>query len=155
RRPRLPRGRRDALDGRTTLGGGRMRRLRRRSLFVMAAALGAAVAVLPAGAGAGTGATLTAGNAGVYHHWTAPSVTVAPGGSVTLSNPTSVSHGVRWVSGPGTPSCAASVPVGETPASAGTEWSGSCTFSSAGTYSYYCTVHGAAMAGTVHVEAPG
>jgi hypothetical protein len=32
-------------------------------------------------------------------------------------------------------------------------WSGSCTFATAGVYTFYCTVHGAAMSGTITVGA--
>ena len=49
------------------------------------------------------------------------------------------------------PSCASGVPVGSTEAASGTEWSGACTFSVAGVYTFYCTVHGAAMSGSVTV----
>jgi plastocyanin len=131
-------------------------RLRRRSLFLLAALLGAAVAVMPAVAGSETTPTIEAENPPpYYHYWRPSSVTVAPGGTVAIKNPTNVAHGVRWVSAPVTPSCSASVPTSESAVTSGTEWSGTCNFAAAGTYTFYCTVHGAAMSGTVHVEAGG
>jgi hypothetical protein len=45
--------------------------------------------------------------------------------------------------------------VGTSASAAAPEWKGSCTFSAAGTYRFYCTVHGAAMAGTITVGAGG
>jgi hypothetical protein len=71
---------------------------------------------------------------------------------VAFSNPTAVPHGVEWVSVPATPVCSG-VPVGTTEAASGTQWSGNCTFTRPGTYSFYCTVHGAAMSGTITVSA--
>jgi plastocyanin len=129
--------------------------MRRRLLFPVLALLGASVVTLPAVAGSETAPTITAENVGgIYgeeHRWSPAQATIAPGGTVTLSNPTEVKHGVRWVSGPGTPSCGPGVPVGTTAAASNTNWSGSCTFTAAGVYSFYCTVHGAAMAGHITV----
>jgi plastocyanin len=131
----------------------------RRVAFVVAAVLGASVAVLPAIAGSETIPTIDAVNiGGIYgeeHRWQPAQVTVAPGAAVTFRNATEVAHGVEWRSAL-TPSCEegpGKVPVGSTAAASGTNWSGSCSFSQAGTYSFYCTVHGAAMRGTVRVEA--
>jgi hypothetical protein len=42
--------------------------------------------------------------------------------------------------------------VGTTPAASGTKWSGACTFSQPGTYTFYCTVH-PEMTGTITVNA--
>ncbi len=36
----------------------------------------------------------------------------------------------------------------------GTKWSGTCKFTAAGTYTFYCTVHGPAMSGTITVGTP-
>jgi plastocyanin len=135
--------------------------MHRRAAFVAAAVLGASVAVLPAIAGSETAPTIEAVNvpAGLYseeqHYWQPAQATVAPGGAVPFRNATAVPHGVHWVSGPETPSCSAGVPVGTTETAAGTNWSGACTFSQPGSYTFYCTVHGAAMSGTIHVEASG
>jgi plastocyanin len=126
--------------------------LRRGLLYLLAAATGAGVVLMPALAGAEAEPTIHAVNGGIYsHYWSPSSVTVAPGGTVTLSNPTTVKHGVEWVSAK--PVCEGSVPVGTTEAASGTEWSGKCTFSAPGEYAFYCTVHGPSMSGRVIVEA--
>jgi plastocyanin len=119
--------------------------------------LGVILALLPAVASSTEPSpTVDAVNQGLYgHSWSPTEVSVATGGSVTLRNSTTVPHGVRWVSGPATPVCDAGVPVGTTTAASGVEWSGSCTFSQAGTYTFYCTVHGPEMTGTVTVSTPG
>jgi plastocyanin len=125
--------------------------------------LSALAVALPAAAGSETAPTVTAVNStGAYeeqlHSWSPSHVTVGEGANVTLTNPTAVPHGVRWVSSPATPACTGGVPVGTTASASGTEWTGSCTFAQPGTYLYYCTVHGAAMSGTITVtssaEAP-
>jgi plastocyanin len=119
----------------------------------------AAVAAVPAIAGSETGPEIKAVNGPgppsptATHEWSPPQLAVAEGASVTISNPTTTPHGIHWVSTPATPVCDASVPVGTGEADSGTNWSGKCTFARAGTYSYYCTVHGAAMSGTVTVSA--
>jgi plastocyanin len=135
-------------------------RLRRRLLLGVATILGAAVAVMPALAGSETIPTIDAVNStGLYneqtHSWSPSQATIAPGGTVTLNNPTAVIHGVRWVSGPATPVCSSGVPVGTSAAASGTQWSGTCTFTTPGAYTFYCTVHGAAMAATITVSAGG
>jgi plastocyanin len=117
----------------------------------------AAVAALPAVAGSETGMEIKAVNGPgppleATHEWSPPQLSIAEGASVTWSNPTAIPHGVHWVSTPATPVCDASVPVGTGESASGTQWSGKCTFARAGTYSYYCTVHGAAMSGTVTVS---
>ncbi len=47
------------------------------------------------------------------------------------------------------------MPVGTTPAASGTKWSGACTFTQAGTYTFFCTVHGSEMTGTITVNTGG
>ena len=133
-----------------------------RGLVIVLCTLAAALVVLPAVAGSETSPTIEAENipAGVYseeHHAWAPSqVTVGEGGVVTLKNPgATIPHGVEWVGGPATPTCSAGVPVGTTAASSGTNWSGTCTFAHAGTYTFYCTVHGREMTGTIVVSGAG
>jgi plastocyanin len=128
--------------------------------FLLAVLLGAGVVLLPAIAASETGQTITAENlgGGIYgesHAWTPPQVTVTQNGTVTLSNPTEVKHGVEWVSAPATPICSSGVPVGNTEAASNTKWSGTCTFTAPGTYIFYCTVHHAAMTGRVTVAANG
>jgi plastocyanin len=138
-------------------------RLRRRyvPLIVM---LGLAAAVLPAIASSETSPTIDAVNtpgSGLYaeeqHSWSPAAVTVMAGGVVTFRNSTEVSHGVEWRSAI-KPTCeegAGQVPVGTTAAASGTKWSGTCTFSQPGTYTFYCTVHGPAMTGTITVSPNG
>lgn len=81
-------------------------------------------------------------------------VSVQANGSVTIANPTAVRHGVEWVSAPAEPHCTG-VPVGTSPAASAATWSGSCTFSKAGEYVFYCTVHGPSMTGRIVVSAAG
>lgn len=124
--------------------------------YVFAVALLATTALLPVLAGSGTIQAIDAVNAGLYsHYWSPTQVSVAPGGEVTLRNSTTTRHGVNWVGGPATPTCEGGVPVGTTEVSAGTNWSGNCKFTQTGTYTFYCTVHGPEMTGTVTVTIPG
>lgn len=134
----------------------------RRRFVPLAAILGAAIAVLPAIASSETSPSIEAVNegGGVYgesHRWQPTQVTVAPGGVVRFSNPTEVPHGVEWRSAlrPACEEGAGKVPVGTTAAASATKWSGTCTFTQPGTYTFYCTVHGAAMAGTITVSSSG
>lgn len=116
-----------------------------------------ALAMLPAVANSEP-LTVEAVNEGLYsHHWAHAQQTVLAGESVTFANSTSVPHGVEWRSTV-KPTCEegeGKVPVGSTPAASGTKWSGKCTFSQPGTYTFYCTVHGAEMSGTITVTNPG
>jgi plastocyanin len=129
-------------------------RLRRRYLLA-AALLGVAVAVLPAIASSETTPVEAVNEGGgVYgetHRWSPSQETVIAGNAVTFRNMTAVRHGVNWINPPAKPVCDNTVPVGTTEAAAGTNWSGTCTFAQAGTYTFYCTVHGAAMSGTITV----
>ena len=129
--------------------------MRKGMLVAAAAALGVLAVILPAVAGSETSPAITAVNGPGMppsHSWSPPQATVGEGGSVAFSNPTAVPHGVEWVSVPATPACSG-VPVGTTEAASGTQWGGTCTFTRPGTYSFYCTVHGAAMSGTITVSA--
>ena len=125
--------------------------------FAVAGALGAATVVLPAEAGSETTPTITAENVDAStHHWTPSTVGVSAGGTVEFSNPGEVPHGIHWVSTPGgVPACEAGVPVGNSASASGTKWKGDCTFATAGTYTFYCTVHGPAMSGTITVSSSG
>jgi plastocyanin len=122
------------------------------------AVIGAAAIVLPAVASSATTPIEAVNEGGTYgygehHRWSPSQETVIAGSAVTLRNPTEVPHGVEWRSAI-KPSCdegAGKVPVGTTPAASGTKWSGTCTFSQAGTYTFYCTVHGPEMTGTITV----
>jgi plastocyanin len=93
---------------------------------------------------------------GVYenHRWVPEREVVTAGSAVTFRNPTDVYHGVEWIMPPATPSCEegpGKVPVGTSAAASGTKWSGACTFSHPGSYSFFCTVHGTEMQGTIKV----
>jgi plastocyanin len=136
----------------------------RRRYIPLAAVLGAAAAVLPTVASSETTPAINALNepGGVYseehHRWSPAQATVAVGGTVTFSNSTEIPHGVHWIGPPATPVCeegAGKVPVGTEPKASGTKWSGACTFSQPGTYTFYCTVHGPEMTGTVTVLPSG
>jgi plastocyanin len=130
-------------------------RLRKRYV-PLAAALGVAGASLPAVASSETSPTVEAVNQGLYSHsWSPSQAAVTAGGVVTFRNSTAVPHGVEWVGGPAKPECSSGVPVGTTTAASGTGWSGTCTFAQAGTYTFYCTVHGPEMTGTITVSASG
>jgi plastocyanin len=126
-----------------------------RGYLAFAAVLGALVAALPSLASSETSPTVEAVNVGLYtHYWSPSQVAVASGGVVRFSNPTTVAHGVEWRDA-SKPTCSGEVPVGNTPAASGTNWSGTCTFPQAGTYTFYCTVHGPEMSGTITVSASG
>lgn len=136
----------------------------RRRYLALAVLVGTGAAILPAAAGSETSPTIKAENFGSgygygeTHAWSPSQVTVATGGTVTLSNPTMVNHGVEWKSPPATPGCeegAGKVPVGTSEAASGKEWSGKCKFTQPGTYTFWCTVHHAAMSGTITVKDPG
>jgi plastocyanin len=130
-------------------------RVHRRYLPLMAL-VGAFLAMLPAVASSETSPTVEAVNTGLYSHaWSPAQATVSAGGVVSFRNATTVAHGVEWVGGPVRPECSSGVPVGTTAAASGTEWSGTCAFAQAGTYTFYCTVHGPEMTGTVTVSANG
>ena len=129
-------------------------RARRQILIAVIALLAGAAIALPAAALSETSPTVEAVNVGggIYgetHRWSPTSVTVPAGASVTFSNPTGVQHGISWTGA--VPACAGAVPVN----SSGTHWSGTCTFSKPGVYSFYCTVHGPSMSGTITVEGAG
>jgi len=114
--------------------------------LLLLALVGIGVLHLPA-AGAADEATVEPAETTSGYVWKPSAVTAAPGGSVAVRNPGNiVPHGVRWTGGPEKPTCNG-VPVDEF----GTSWSGSCTFTQAGTYTFVCTVHPEEMKGTVTV----
>jgi len=81
--------------------------------------------------------------------WKPSDVTSTAGGTVAFRNPGNlVPHGVHWTGGPEKPSCTG-IPVDDF----GTSWSGTCSFSQAGTYTFVCTVHPEEMKGTITVAA--
>jgi plastocyanin len=128
-------------------------RLRKRYL-PLAALLGAAVAVLPTIASSAVTATVNAeSNTATcnYNCWSPAQVTVTSGDMVAFKNSSGVIHGVVWESSnPATPTCT-NVPVN----SSSTSFNGTCTFSQAGTYNFYCYVHGTSMSGTITANANG
>jgi plastocyanin len=120
-----------------------------------------AIAVVPAIAASETSPTIEAVNkpgSGFYaeehHAWSPDAVAATVGGTVAIRNTGAVAHGVRWVAGPATPTCSG-VPVGTERSASGAHWSGTCTFAQAGTYVFYCTVHGPEMTGRITVSAAG
>lgn len=132
----------------------------RKRHLLFAGLLGSMFAGVPALAVSEATPAIEASNSGggVYgesHAWTPAQVTVSAGGVVTLSNPSEVAHGVEWRGGPETPTCSGGVPVGSTAAASGRRWAGACTFTKPGVYTFYCTVHGPEMTGTVTVSANG
>jgi plastocyanin len=138
-------------------------RLRKRHVPLVALLCAATVGMLPSLASSATTASVEALNegSGLYgetHRWSPSQVAVTTsGGKVTFANHSmAVPHGIVWQSTPATPACEegeGKVPVGKTHSA--TNWSGACTFTQEGTYTYYCSVHGLAMSGTVYVNAAG
>jgi plastocyanin len=128
-----------------------------RRLVVVLCTLAAALVVLPAVAGSETSQIVSAfgGEEGIYKYppyWSPAEVHVEAGGHVTFANTsTTVKHGIIWT-GP-TPACETSVPVGV--GGAKTSWSGNCTFSQPGEYTFYCSYHGPEMSGKIVVHANG
>ncbi len=121
----------------------------------LAAIVGGFLGLLPAVASSETSPTIDAVNGSLYtHYWSPTQVSVGAGGTVSIRNPTATLHGVEWI-GALKPECGSGVPVGTTPGASGKEWSGTCTFAQPGTYTFYCTVHGPEMTGTVTVSAAG
>jgi plastocyanin len=123
--------------------------------------LGTCVAVLPAMASSETvpavEAVSTGQSGGVYSHetfaWAPTQATINAGGSVMFSTgSTSAPHGIVWTSS-AKPTCSSTVPVGEN--NFGEHWSGSCTFTQPGTYTFECSVHHREMTGTITVSATG
>jgi plastocyanin len=128
-----------------------------RRWLLMVAVAGMLLAILPAvGSSTETSPTVKAEDTGLYTHaWAPNQVAVGTGGAITVSNATGTPHGVHWVGGPVTPVCGSGVPVGTTAAASSPTWTGTCTFAQAGTYTFYCTVHGPEMTETVTVSTPG
>jgi plastocyanin len=81
-------------------------------------------------------------------------VAIMAGGEVKFSYPSGASHHYPVLqSGPGAAPNCTNIPT--TFATSGPGWSGSCTFSQAGTYTFYCGVHGSLMTATVTVTSAG
>jgi plastocyanin len=116
----------------------------RKRYLLLAGVLGAAIAVVPAIA---ESSPTVSGTESIM--WVPSEVTVAPGGTVTFQDTsTVVPHGIVWEAGnPSTPVCSG-VPINK----GETNWKGTCTFTNVGTYKYFCFVHGMAMSGRVIVS---
>jgi plastocyanin len=132
-------------------------RVHSRSLFPVAALLGAAVVVLPTVASSETPSISAYDEPGLYgaHSWMPATATVGSGGVVKFANPYGeTDHGLKFTGGPTTPSCTGIPAAASEPAGA-TEWQGECTFSTPGTYTFICTVHPGEMKGTITVNPNG
>jgi plastocyanin len=91
------------------------------------------------------------------HKWDNPSVTIAPGGTVTFQNTTPTGHNVGFTdkqpsSCTQTSGATFGSAVPPMPTYPITGWSGTCTFNTPGDYPFVCLVH-ADMTGVVHVVA--
>jgi plastocyanin len=124
-------------------------------LGVAAGVLGTAVVVMPALAGTETPPSVEAVNYGLYYHyWRPATATVLPGGAVKFSNPyATTNHGLEFTSTT-KPTCAG-IPKAATEVTGAASWAGECTFASAGTYTFVCTVHPGEMKGTITVSSSG
>jgi len=92
------------------------------------------------GGGGGTGGHLT--TITVTNNRFSPTPDTVAAGSVTFSwSNASNTHNVTWDSGPTTPANSSTMATGTFPVTL-----------SLGTYHYHCTVHGAAMSGTIVVQ---
>jgi plastocyanin len=91
---------------------------------------------------------------GMSHSWSPATVTIAQGGAVTFQYQPGAfpqgtsSHSVVFESSPSIPTCGG---VPETTSGQPAPWSGTCTFSTPGTYHFICGVHGSSMSGSVTV----
>lgn len=155
--------------------------VRARALWgLLALAGGAGVAVVPTLASgqspASSASFMAVDGAGSYgygptHSWQSSSggnqATIAQGGTVNFSYSSGAPpqgmtmHNVDFDSGPATPVCmqtqgsssGAVPPLPHNPTIAG--WAGNCTFSTPGTYTFHCDLHGPSMSGTVVAQGSG
>jgi plastocyanin len=81
--------------------------------------------------------------------WSPSTTTVTTADTLTIKNPSSTLHSVSWDGGPTTPNCTGVPGTGQA------NWTGTCTFSQAGSYSFFCTVHGQSMSADVTVNSAG
>jgi plastocyanin len=128
---------------------------RRLALCALAVALlaGAAVGVAAASAPAADGPPATASFTAVDFAWnvtgsSSTQANIAPGGTVTFSYPSGgYHHNADFGSGPLPTSCSQTAgpssgsvpPLPNQPTAPG--WSGTCTFDTAGTYTFHCDMH--------------
>jgi plastocyanin len=91
----------------------------------------------------------TTGSIGNYN-WTPESTEINAGGTVEFKNAAGGgSHALQFQAPPAAPSCPGVPTVGTA------NWSGTCTFTQAGTYSFICPVHPTEMTGTITVQSTG
>lgn len=132
-------------------------------------AIGAGLAAATlAGPGFAAGGAPTSGSFTAYDYgWSANGnmkatrLTIAPGGTVTFSYPVGLNqHNADFGRGPKPSGCTQTTglssgptpPLPHRPTAPG--WSGSCTFTAPGVYSFHCDLH-TFMTGAVVVEGPG
>ncbi|HKP20631.1 MAG TPA: hypothetical protein VJT68_03890 [Thermoleophilaceae bacterium] len=118
-------------------------------LAALAGGTGLSVVVASAGAEEPMPASITAKDPTSFDNGSGGnSVSIAKDGTVTFSYPSGSSfHNVVFDAG--TPSCSG------LPANASSApWSGSCTFTAYGTYTFHCGLHGSYMTGKVEVPDP-
>lgn len=124
-------------------------------LLLLALTIAAMTLVPVAAAGA---ASVKSVEVSLYTYaWSPSEATIVPSEQVTFANSTpGVPHGIVWTSTAKPTSCDPSVPDGEggKAFSSSASWSGTCTFSAAGTYTFRCYVH-EYMKGSVTVTNPG
>lgn len=142
-----------------------MRLLKLASPFVLVAGIGALLIGGPAHGQSATASIVAVDSPAL--HWStaagdAPTVTIAPGGTVDFSYPVGTTKHNVVFTGATQPTCvqtagtsAGSVPPLPNPSSAGAPgWAGTCTFAAAGVYPFICGIHNY-MTGTVTVAAAG
>jgi plastocyanin len=140
--------------------------VRSRKLYLpLVGLIGAAVAAIPTLA-AGSSPSSTASFTAVDYAWdvsgsTATEATIAQGGTVSFSYPSGMNdHNADFGAGPKPSSCTQTAgansgsvpPLPNQPTAPG--WTGSCTFDTAGTYTFHCDLH-PYMTATIVVQAPG
>ena len=116
-----------------------------RSSLIRGVILGLASAIVFAGLSSAAGPTIEASS---NLTWSPSTASVTTDESVTFKNPSMTMHGLRWTGGPATPSCPGVPGVGQT------NWTGTCSFNQAGTYTFVCVVH-PSMTGSVTVTSSG
>ena len=138
-----------------------------RQLFLLAAVLGAVVIALPAVAGSEAGPPPSVNAVeepasepypgykypASYRFSPLETASRAARGDVHQPLTARSSTAIIWQSGPETPTCSGGVPVELEEGKGATSWSGTCTFSRPGTYTFYCSIHGPSMHGTIVVGA--
>jgi plastocyanin len=118
-----------------------------RSSLIRGVILGLASAIVFAGLSSAAGPTIEASS---NLTWSPSTASVTTDELVTFKNPSPATpHGLEWTGGPATPSCPGVPGVGQA------NWTGTCSFTQAGTYSFVCVVHPLSMKGSVTVTSSG